>query len=66
MTCYCCHGCCAIHRNGPSGRCHLIVGRCRVPPALLVVAKPGEAALKLDAKGLDRANMIQGTRAENV
>jgi carbonic anhydrase/acetyltransferase-like protein (isoleucine patch superfamily) len=37
-----------------------------LPPGLLVVARPGEAALKLDEPGLRRSNMIRGQRLENV
>lgn len=37
-----------------------------LPPGLLVVARPGEAVLKLDDQGLARSNMIRGRRDEHV
>lgn len=37
-----------------------------LPPGLLVVARPGEAVLKLDEQGLARSNMIRGKKTEHV
>ncbi len=37
-----------------------------LPPGLLVVARPGEAATKLDDDSLARATMIRGNRRDNV
>lgn len=37
-----------------------------LPPGLLVVARPGEAVLKIDEPGLTRSNMIRGDRDRNV
>lgn len=44
----------------------LLKGGVALPPGLLVVARPGEAVLKLDDKGLARANMMAGRKSENV
>lgn len=43
----------------------LLAAGTALPPGLLVVARPGEAAIKLDDEGLARATMLRGDPSRN-